>query len=191
MIKSREEYKRYLRADGVYEKRGLRNILFNDIRRFMILLRKAEYYSNCKKPVGGNLIAKYFKFRLYRFGRKMGFTIPINTVGPGFSISHHGTITISEQAQIGSNCRIHVCVNIGATGPPLGVPKIRDNVYIGPGAKVFGGIEIADNIAIGANAVVNKSFLEKGISIGGVPAKKIGDGGAEAAGWSPENRTEK
>lgn len=52
-----------------------------------------------------------------------------------------------------------------------------NNVYIGPGAKLFGRIEIADGIAIGANAVVNKSFLENNISIAGIPAKKIGNMG--------------
>ena len=34
-------------------------------------------------------------------------------------------------------------------------------------------ITIANNIAIAANAVVNKSFTEENIMIGGVPAKKI------------------
>nr|WP_292372222.1 hypothetical protein [Methanosarcina sp. UBA411] len=52
-----------------------------------------------------------------------------------------------------------------------------NNVYIGPGAKIFGNITIADDIAIGANSVVNKSFYEKGISIAGVPAKKINNKG--------------
>ena len=42
---------------------------------------------------------------------------------------------------------------------------------------MFGRIEIADGIAIGANAVVNKSFLENNISIAGIPAKKIGNMG--------------
>lgn len=32
---------------------------------------------------------------------------------------------------------------------------------------------IADGCAIGANSVVNKSFEEKGISIAGIPAKKV------------------
>lgn len=36
-----------------------------------------------------------------------------------------------------------------------------------------GNIEIADNIIIGANATVTKSFLEEGIIIAGTPAKKI------------------
>lgn len=41
--------------------------------------------------------------------------------------------------------------------------------------KLFNHSKIADEIAIGANAIVNKSFNEPGISILGVPAKKISD----------------
>lgn len=58
-----------------------------------------------------------------------------------------------------------------------GCPTIGDNVWIGPGAKIFGKIQIADECAIGANAVVNKSFLENGVSIAGVPARKVSDSG--------------
>jgi serine O-acetyltransferase len=47
-----------------------------------------------------------------------------------------------------------------------------DNVYIGPGAKIFGPIVIGNNVAIGANAVVNKSF-QHNCTIAGVPAKVI------------------
>ena len=46
-------------------------------------------------------------------------------------------------------------------------------MYIAPGAKIYGNIIIANNIAIGANAVVNKSFEEENILIAGNPAKKI------------------
>jgi len=38
---------------------------------------------------------------------------------------------------------------------------------------MFGPIEIGDNIAIGANSVVNKSFAEGNCTIAGVPAKII------------------
>lgn len=81
---------------------------------------------------------------------------------------------------MGANCRLHVCVNIGMAADTReeGAPHIGDNVYIGPGAKIFGPIEIADDIVVGANAVVNKSFLEKGITIGGIPARKISDKGS-------------
>ena len=48
----------------------------------------------------------------------------------------------------------------------------------------LGGATIADGIAIGAGAVVNKSFAEKDITIAGVPARKISNNGRKA--W--ENR---
>ena len=81
---------------------------------------------------------------------------------------------MNANAHIGKFCDIHQGVNIGQQGSNLtDCPTIGDNVWIGPGAKLFGKITIADDCQIGANAVVNKSFEEKGISIAGVPAKKI------------------
>ena len=48
-----------------------------------------------------------------------------------------------------------------------------DNVYIGPGAILFGDIQLANNVTIGANATVNKSFLQENIAIAGTPARVI------------------
>ena len=80
---------------------------------------------------------------------------------------------MNPNAKIGKNCRIHVGVNIGSAADSDETPVIGDNVYIGPGAKIFGGIVIGNNTVIGANAVVNKSFPEGGVTIGGIPAKII------------------
>ena len=44
-------------------------------------------------------------------------------------------------------------------------------MYI-PGAKLFGGIIIGDNVTIGANAVVNKD-VPSNVTVGGIPAKII------------------
>jgi serine O-acetyltransferase len=52
-------------------------------------------------------------------------------------------------------------------------PIIGNNVYIGPGSKLFGDITIADNVKIGANSVVNKSILQNGATAVGIPAKII------------------
>ena len=41
------------------------------------------------------------------------------------------------------------------------------------GAKIIGGIELADDIVVGAGAVVNRSFLKPGMVIAGVPAREI------------------
>ena len=85
-------------------------------------------------------------------------------------------------AKIGKNCRIHVCTNIGRaiSHGEAGAPIIGDNVYIGPGVKMFGKIKIGHNTAIGANSVVNKSFEEGNCTIAGVPAKKISDNTSES-----------
>lgn len=64
-------------------------------------------------------------------------------------------------------------VNISANQGSLKAPIIGDNVYIGPGAVLFGEITIADGCYIGANAVVNKSFTEPNSVIVGIPAKTI------------------
>ena len=112
--------------------------------------------------------------RHLRICDKYGWTIPINVFGPGLSIVHTGTIVVNGSARIGANCRIHVCTNIGQA--PIngisGAPILGDNVYIGPGAKLFGPITIGNNVVIGANSVVNRSFGDS-CTIAGVPAKII------------------
>ena len=40
-------------------------------------------------------------------------------------------------------------------------------------AKVIGNVHLANKIKVGAGAVVVSSFLEEGITIAGVPARKI------------------
>ena len=54
-----------------------------------------------------------------------------------------------------------------------GVPVIGDNVEFGVGSSVIGGIQIANNVKIGAGAVVTKDILEEGATVIGVPAHVI------------------
>ncbi|GAA3319001.1 hypothetical protein GCM10020331_024100 [Ectobacillus funiculus] len=54
------------------------------------------------------------------------------------------------------------------------VPKIGNNVYIGPGAKIFGGITIGNNVSIGANSVVTKDVPDN-VTVVGIPAKIIAE----------------
>lgn len=181
MINSYKDYSYYLETDkialGISKNRP--DFFGDEIWKFQRVLRKLEYYKNCKsgylsKIIYYKTLIKYFKLSL-----KIGVEIPPNVFGPGLSIAHKGTIVINTFAKIGANCRIHTCVNIGtAAGYESKAPIIGDNVYIAPGVKIFGEIIIANNIAIGANAVVNKSFTEPNINIAGIPAKKISDKGS-------------
>lgn len=116
------------------------------------------------------------KYIHYKMGVKLGFDIPPNTCGPGLRINHYGYIIINPGVRIGEWCDIHQGVNIG-TDFSGGVPKLGDNVWIGPGAKLYGDIVIGNKCAIGANAVVNKSFPEERITIAGVPARKVSSKG--------------
>ena len=75
--------------------------------------------------------------------------------------------------RIGENCRIHVCTNIGASNKSNKAPIIGDNVYIGPGVKMYGGLTIASNIKIAPNSAVSKSFIDENVIIGGIPASVI------------------
>ena len=143
--------------------------------QFQKLLRKLEYYSNCKNYGVNKIYILYLKFIFKKKSLKLGFSIPINVFGPGLSIVHYGTIIINYTCKIGANCRLHACVNIGASGGEKQGPMLGDNVYIGPGVKIYGNISIANNTAIGANAVVNKSFNKENTIIAGIPAKVIGE----------------
>lgn len=115
----------------------------------------------------------WYKMFYRRQSLKLGFSIPINVCDYGLSIAHYGTIVISANAHIGRYCHIHAGVNIGASAGKPEAPTIGDNVYIGPGAILFGNIQIADNCTIAANATVNKSFdIERSV-IAGTPAKVV------------------
>ncbi len=181
MINTNADYLNYLVSDK--KALGIKNNgLFLKIKEFFFpsyiwsfqkKLRKAEYYKNKKKGVLLKVYYYYLRYLLRKSSLKMGFSIPENVFGPGLAIVHYGTIIVNNNAKVGKNCRIHACTNIGASGGKKEAPQIGDNVYIAPGAKIYGNIIIANNIAIGANAVVNKSFEEENILIAGNPAKKI------------------
>jgi serine O-acetyltransferase len=97
-------------------------------------------------------------------------------LGEGVKFYHRGNIVINPNARVGEGCKFHgnCCIGIGRDGEEK-CPIIGKNVDIGFGAVLLGDIKIADNIVIGANSVVTRSFDEPGIVIAGVPARKIKD----------------
>jgi serine O-acetyltransferase len=179
MITDKKSYKLYCRADRLANSillkektlKKIKQLIFPDpIRKFLFLLRKTEYAKNCRKGIPGKLFYLYYLMKFIKFSRKLGFSIPLNVFGPGLSIAHYGTIVVNPAVRVGKNCRLHVCVNIGASGGSELAPQIGDNVYIGPGAIIFGDITIVSNITIAANSTVNKSVLIPNVTIGGTPA---------------------
>ena len=176
MITTKKDLEEYLECDRRSLGRKNSKPVFSDvIWRFEILLRKYEYYYN------NNSVFKYLYGILFRReSQRLGFTIPINVCDKGLAIVHYGTIVISDGAKIGENCRIHEGVCIGATNGEAQAATIGKNVFISTGAKLIGKVQIADNVAIAANAVVVHDITEEGTTWGGVPAKKISDNDSSA-----------
>ena len=81
-------------------------------------------------------------------------------IGGGLRLPHLHDITVSEFAEIGSNCTIFHQVTIGVNEckSTKKAPRIGDDVYIGVGAKLIGDIVVGNNCIIGANAVVTKNI---------------------------------
>lgn len=181
MIQNKNDLKRYLFIDkktlGISDNKKYPSFWGDEIWKFLIILRYHEYYSNCYKNKFDRIMLSLFSKLHHYYGLKLGFEIPINVFGEGLKINHCGPIVVNPRAKVGKYCDIHVGVNIGQNISPDDVPVLGDNVWIGPGAKIFGKINIANGIAIGANSVVNKSFTEEDITIAGIPAKKINNSG--------------
>ena len=189
MITCRKEYFEYVRADRAALGRSDRKFpltLLDMPLRYQLALRRAEYYNNCYTHFYQKPLVLYAKLRHRILGNRCGYSIPLNVCGKGLNLAHLGTVVINAGASIGEYCRIHVDVNIGTSaGAGNEAPTIGDRVYIGPGAKIFGSIVVADDIVIGANAVVNKNFSTPGVTIAGVPAKQISDKSSQGLLYTP------
>jgi len=103
-----------------------------------------------------------------------GIEIAINCpIGPGLFFPHtHGTVI--GALRIGSNAIIYQGVTVGAkdldfTYDELHRPVVGDNVLIGAGAKVLGGVRLGNDVRVAANAVVLKSVVDN-VTVAGVPA---------------------
>ena len=138
------------------------------IFRFMCALRTAEFYKARNKL----LYAYWLRITNMR-GEQLGFSIPDSVLGKGVQIYHIGSLIINAQSKIGDGCRFHGNNCVGNNGKDNLCPVLGKRVDLGIGAKVIGNVILADDIIVGANAVVTKSFLEPGITIAGVPARRI------------------
>ena len=178
-----QDYKYYLSSDlrSMGVNISLKSWVMDPVFRFVFLLRLFEYCNNTNKS---KIIQYIVLFWFRSISVKLGFSIGPNIFGPGLAIVHYGLLILDPTTRIGKNCRIHMGVHIGGAAtfvePNMQSeysPRIGDNVYIGPGAKIYGPVKIGNNCVVGANAVVTKSFDEEGLTIAGVPAKIIARNG--------------
>jgi serine O-acetyltransferase len=83
---------------------------------------------------------------------------PSCEIGPGIFFPH--TVgTVIGASRLGSNVTIFQGVTLGAREldmhfDPSKRPEVGDNVTLGSGCRILGGISIGNNTIVGANAVV-------------------------------------
>lgn len=176
MIDSKKKLKDVLRKDEIKyfksKSKKIKLMLLSDhdylIWKFVLALRYMEYHKNSSHKIRYYLWEK----RKNLLGAKYGLTMWPNCIAEGLRIWHYGSVVVNGKAKIGKNCQLHGENCIGNKGDnSVKAPVIGDNVDIGIGAKVIGDVFIANNVKIGANAVVTKSCYEEGAILVGVPAK--------------------
>ncbi len=92
-------------------------------------------------------------------------------IGPGLRMVHAQSILVLPGSKIGSGCSIYHEVTLG-TGHEPGAPTVGDNVMLFAGSKVLGGIEVGNDVQVGANAVVTKNVPE-GATVAAPPSRAI------------------
>lgn len=171
MIKDKQTLQLYLDADkfALGINRRFPRPFMDSIWRYERTLRYYEYHKN----VGNKLRRFIYSLLLSIRGERLGFSISGNCFGPGLRINHHGLLIVNAKARIGKWCDVHQGVNIGENGyldeqgkVVSEVPSLGDYCFIGPGAKIFGGCKIGDNVRIGANAIVNKDVPSNNTAFG-------------------------
>lgn len=187
MINSWADCRDYIAADH-FSRGGsgrlAREFLLHPVARFSVLMRLVEWQANNGTPL---LLRLPLLLWFRRLSLRLGFSISPNVFGPGVAISHYGNIAVHPDAHVGRNCRIHIGTTIAGSAvimdaadvPEHDAPIIGDNVYIGPGAKMYGPITIADNCVIGANAVVTQSVERPGVTVAGIPARIVAEAGSQ------------
>lgn len=146
----------------------LLNFLKDRRARFIILLRIVTSIYH-KHPIAFRFINLYYS----RFQRSLCNEIPASIkLGCPVYFPHPFGIIMHPNTVIGDNCSILHQVTIGNNirKNPNKVAIIGDDVIISAGVKIIGPVKIGNNVIIGANAVVTKSF-KSNIIIAGIPAK--------------------
>ena len=143
-------------------------VLWRDGSSSVVLYRIAQFFSKIGLGLIGFLFLDINKFlNGCVIGRNADFD-------SGFVLMHPIGVVINSGVKGGKNIVIESGVVIGAAknGLPVEVPMLGNDIFIGSGAKILGGIKIGNHVKIGANAVVVND-IPNGATVVGIPARVI------------------
>jgi serine O-acetyltransferase len=102
--------------------------------------------------------------------------VPGCEAGPGLRLSHPHGVVLGGRARLGTNVTLLQNVTLGeryADGrPPHDCPRLDDDVTVGAGACVLGGVTVGRGATIGANSVVLADVPSGGVAVGS-PARVL------------------
>lgn len=108
--------------------------------------------------------------------------------GPGFVLIHSQGVVINGSVRGGTGVYVEHQVTIGAE---RGVsPVLGDDVFLGAGAKVLGGVRIGSRTRVGANAVVVHDVPD-GATVVGIPARVVRLRDIDAVGTTEDGAVER
>jgi serine O-acetyltransferase len=93
---------------------------------------------------------------------------PAAEIGRRLFIDHGSGVIIGETSIVGDDCTLYQGVTLGGTGKEHGKrhPTLRNNVYVGAGAKILGNIVIGENCRVGAGSVVLQDVADNSTIVG-------------------------
>lgn len=138
---------------------------------YVKMLRYTEYHYN----TGHRIRYCFYQRRKNIEGARLGISIYHNSIDIGLRLYHYGSIIVNSHARIGKNCKLHGenCIGNKGETSKYEAPVIGDNLDMGIGAKVLGGISIGNDITIGANGVVTKDYPDNNMTLVGIPAQRL------------------
>jgi serine O-acetyltransferase len=99
-------------------------------------------------------------------------------IGRRLFIDHGMGLVIGETAEIGDDVLLYHGVTLGGTGNeqdrklPRRHPKLGDRVIVGTGTAIIGGVEIGDDVTIGASSLVRQN-IPNGATVVGNPGRVV------------------
>ncbi len=153
----------------------LRAMFTRPRRRLMLWVRAQEWL----ETTGRHSLARAVSARIYsHYGCMIA---PTARIGRRVSFAHPVGVVIGEGSVIGNDCIIFQNVTLGKQSlGPGGYPTLGNRVVIFAGAQVFGEIELADDVTVGALSLVTESCLVPGSKLVRIPARSIAPREAEA-----------
>lgn len=168
--------------------------------RFMESLRKSQelnYEYNMLRPSQMEERSKIIRENFGKTGKNFKVEQPFYadiweriSVGENFYSNYNfkilagNKVTIGDNVMFGPDCSLYAAGHpfdseFRATGAEYAWPiQIGNNVWIGGGTKIVGGVSIGDNTVIAAGSIVTKS-IPSNVLAGGNPCRVIREIGPE------------